>query len=341
MIDVHANRTAVPFPADLGQRKPATDFCKFLELCIPEASGEAAVVARSPHAEEPRHAAIFPFPDDGWGEPGDVEAKGGRMGVIEVAIGDTKAGVSGSDSWPVTDDGATEPPIQVAPVEVCFAELESGCESGSGGSFVGSDVVVPIRDAPHVQMQAGPEREEWVFRPWRLHAGTGLSYRSGNSLPFQMDGNTFAAAADGPSGGEGKAPSLGSAGERVWPVLQENLPVVPAHGGAVPLIAGNGADGADPYAQAVIGSWNKGAWVHWAQRLLRWNAGATESENATAWVRDFSLDADEMPNLVASLRAFSAGQGIALSRIVVNGREAWVAAGYSQHQHMEREGDGR
>lgn len=81
------------------------------------------------------------------------------------------------------------------------------------------------------------------------------------------------------------------------------------------------------------------AWAHWAQRMLRWNAGAMGDESATAWVRDFFLEADEMLSLVASLQAFSAGQGISLGRIMINGREAWAAAGYSQH--MERGRDGR
>jgi len=339
MIDVRVNPATVPVPIESGQRKPAQDFCRFLESSARERSSEAADAARLPYGEAPGHAPILPVLNDGCGKPEGMVAEGECAGVIEVAMDDTVAGARSPDLWSVVDAGTVTPSIQTVAVEARFAEQEAGYEKGSDGSFAGSGALVSIQDAPQMQMRTGPECEEWVLRPWRLQAGTGLSYRSGNSLPFQMDGNTFAAAADGPSAGEGKASLIGSAGERVWPVLQENLPVVPAHGGAMLLIAGNGADGADPYAQAVIGSWNKGAWVHWAQRLLRWNAGATESENATAWVRDFSLEADEMPSLVASLRAFSAGQGISLGRIVVNGREAWAAAGYSQH--MERKGDGR
>lgn len=339
MIDVRVNPATVPVPIESGQQKPAQDFRRFLESNARERGSEAADAARLQYGDAPGHAPILPVLNGEFGKPEGMVAEGECAGVIEVAMDDTVAGAHSPDLWLVVDAGTVTPSIKTVAVEARFAEQEAGYEKGSDGSFAGSGALVSIQDASQMQMRTGPECEEWVLRPWRLQAGTGLSYRSGNSLPFQMDGNTFAAAIDGLSACEGKAPSIGSAGERVWPVLQENLPVVPAHGGAMLLIAGNGADGADSYAQAVIGSWNKGAWVHWAQRLLRWNAGATESENATAWVRDFSLGADEVPSLVASLRAFSAGQGISLGRIVVNGREAWAAAGYSQH--MERKGDGR
>lgn len=354
MIDVRVNPATVPVLIESGQRKAAMDFGRLLEPSSPRGSGEAANLARLPYAEEPRHVPMWPVLNDGVGEQEEAGGNDGRMGILEVATSDAATGACSRNAWPVPDVGATKALINAVALEVIPAGQDAGRGRGRSCPFVESDGAVliqgmpdaqvqnaprmQVQDAPHTQVQAGADREEWIFRPWHLQAGTGLSYRGGNFLSFP-DGNTLIAATNAPSAGQGKAPLIDPAGGRIWSAPQENLPFFPAHGGAMLLIAGNSADGAKAYAPTAVGSWNKSGWIHWAQRLLRWNADAMEGDDATAWVRDFSLEADEIPSLVASLRAFSAGQGISLGRIVINGREAWAAAGYSQH--MERKGDGR
>jgi hypothetical protein len=59
----------------------------------------------------------------------------------------------------------------------------------------------------------------------------------------------------------------------------------------------------------------------WTARLMRWvesNGGA-----ATIWLRDYHLDENGLPHLVASLRAAAGDAGLRLDRIVINGKTQW------------------
>jgi hypothetical protein len=81
----------------------------------------------------------------------------------------------------------------------------------------------------------------------------------------------------------------------------------------------------DPADPLEMGARLPASWIQWSQRLLRWNAGTTDGEGTTAWVRDYSLDPSDVPGLLASLRAVSEQQGLTLHRIMINGHEAWTS----------------
>jgi hypothetical protein len=62
----------------------------------------------------------------------------------------------------------------------------------------------------------------------------------------------------------------------------------------------------------------------WLERLYRWaeRAGADPS----LWVRDYRLGPEQARDLASALQSLARERGVALRRIVVNGREAWHAA---------------
>lgn len=328
MIGVLEKPVAAPLPGGQGQRKPATAFAGFLGSC-PSAGGEAHTLANP-----------FPFLVAGSGEQGSGVDIDGEERAIDVMEGGLTIVDCNSGAWLAEDAATISPSIQPATAEMCTIEGGAAGEKGSVDPLLGNDAITPVRDAVHMPAKVGQGQEEWVLRPWRLQAGLGLSYMSGNSTPRQTDGNVLTA----PAMRIGVSQILGTqsidvVGERASSGSQEKPLVYSAHGMAMLLNGGDNAGSANLHDPAGAGRWKSSAWIHWAQRMLRWNGGAIEGEDTVAWVRDFFLDADEVPGLVASLHAFSAGQGISLSRIMVNGREAWAAAGYSQH--MERKGDGR
>lgn len=334
MIDVLEKPVAAPPPSGQGQRRPTKNFDSFLGSCL-LVGGEANDSACLPHDQNSQLAAAASSAADSIGEQrGGLDA-GGHVSDMDGM----PSGITDPNSWPVDDAAVVSLSQQPETGELRHINGEKPdgniCIDGSMGNL-GSE---PVRESLRVQVQAGQGCEEWIFRPWRLQAGAGLSYRGENSMQCRMEESALSFALNGIDTGRSTVQFVRSDEAPASSTVQKMPLACSARGVPIFADASDGAAGADPLSPTNAGSLKRGVWIHWAQRMLRWNAGAGEGEDSTAWVRDFSLEADEMPSLVASLRSFSAGQGISLGRIMVNGREAWAAAGYSQH--MERNGNGR
>ena len=194
-----------------------------------------------------------------------------------------------------------------------------------------------IEQPVRVQAQVGADAQEWIIRPWRLQANTGLSFRSsGASNPMGV-GDTPLVPANlrhGTQPGRTTAGAdpreAGGLPARWRTALRLPIQLEASHG----RIAADEVNGADPVETR---SGQLAALMHWSQRMLRWSGG-NAGAGVTAWVRDYALMAGELPVLLEALVAMATEQGISLARIVVNGHEAWSAGA----QHMTRDDhDGR
>ena len=332
MIDVHARPVAAPFQMGHGERASSTAFSRFLESSAPNRNDEPAEAMRPPREESPLQCDESLQNDGCNGQDVGLVADGRNEIVAEAGSGGNSA--DSSPGFELSDEAAWLSIIHVDQGNR-LAGPQYGGEGRAWDSAIDCDGLMPVQDATHLRMHA-PGGEEWVFRPWRLHAGSGLSYRGGNGLSCLMDGSGALGLALQAGAGKSSGVFVDAFIEGGSPALRESQPAFSLHGDTV--IRSGGGNGADPSDPGACGGRRTGAWVHWSQRMLRWNAGAMDDDGTTAWVRDFFLESDEVPVLVASLRAFSAGQGMSLSRIMINGREAWAAAGYSQHMERGRDG---
>jgi len=59
----------------------------------------------------------------------------------------------------------------------------------------------------------------------------------------------------------------------------------------------------------------------WSERSLRFTP--QRDGTAIAWVRDYRLESREVPRLMEALRGEARAKGVSLSKIMLNGREAW------------------
>jgi hypothetical protein len=63
----------------------------------------------------------------------------------------------------------------------------------------------------------------------------------------------------------------------------------------------------------------------WSERSLRFTP--QRDGTAIAWVRDYRLESREAPRLIEALRGEAKAKGLLLSKIMLNGREAWSSRG--------------
>lgn len=167
-----------------------------------------------------------------------------------------------------------------------------------------------------------------IALPWHLQANIGLSWASGVAGGATTPGHAAATAlvANPPvptaiAGAVGTGASVGialrppatdaSAGTRPPPAM-----VMPR--------ATNSSNERSTATGPTIGTdgWYA-PWVAWPDRLLRWHG--ENDGSASAWVRDYRLDAGAAAQLVESLRELAGQQQISLRRIVLNGHELWRA----------------
>ena len=187
---------------------------------------------------------------------------------------------------------------------------------------------------PHVQepvllqTRIGQDSQDWLIRPWRLQANAGLSFRSDRPSAVVASASATLLAGAMPRADHMRATAAGVVAfdESSLPARWKNLLRLPVH--VESASARMEADGIDASGLAEARGGEMAAWLHWSQRMLRWNGNAAGAGGVTAWVRDYSLDASEIPALVRSLAALSAEQGFLLERVMVNGHEAWAATGY-------------
>lgn len=185
-----------------------------------------------------------------------------------------------------------------------------------------------VQEPVLVQTRIGQESQDWFIRPWRLQANAGLSFRSDRPSAAAAPASATLLAGAMPRAEHMHAAAAGVAAfdEGSLPARWKNLLRLPVHvESASARMEADGIDASDP---AAAKSGEVAAWLHWSQRMLRWNGNAAGAGGVTAWVRDYSLDASEIPALVRSLAALSAEQGFLLERVMVNGHEAWAATGY-------------
>ena len=189
---------------------------------------------------------------------------------------------------------------------------------------IGEFVQLPDIHCGHTTM--GGEQVELDSIPWRLQANAGLSYRTvetdvrddgvglhemvplvahANSMPL-VRGFTF-------------APFSASSSIAEWLASLQPIDGSSAHGGSA---------GDDP-ATAEVGTAARTETVAtslaWPERLLRWLADSN-SESATAWVRDYQLAPSQAGGLIDALRLLATQQGFSLDRIMLNGHELWRTA---------------
>lgn len=197
---------------------------------------------------------------------------------------------------------------------------------------------VHVEDALLVHSRIGQDSQDWLVRPWRLQANAGLSHRSDQSQALAApETSSLLAGSRLPSDPLRMGPAaVGLMDDGSLPVRWKNLLRLPVHvESAHERMAADGIEASDP---AETKGGEVAAWLHWSQRMLRWNGNAAGTGAVTAWVRDYSLEASEIPALIQALVALSAEQGFPLERVMVNGHEAWTATGYSQQTRGDNDG---
>lgn len=379
MTEVHAMPVFVPSTSSPGQgdqswKKPVTPFAEFLEPRLPQAQGGRIKVAECfPYAAgNPRYAAELPIGQVVPGNDGrDAEVVGngevyealdpgnltdGNMHPTLPGIGPCHDEKS-PGRWPA-DVGEIDARNRIGWVPVCVDRLEGGKGDGCPTLGGAGDVVELVgKTLAHValpgigqsgsrsaddsgalrlRMPVGSERGEWILRPWRLQADGRLSYRGSVVLPYQVDAKDTTVMSTLASDRPGMS-STASVAYALFSTSWLDSPQFPLPAKAV--LRNAETEGGDPFVASLSERGYMGAWNQWSQRMLRWKAGLTDGEDAVAWVRDYFLETNEIPGLVASLRAFSTGQGISLGRVMINGHEAWAATDHSRHGGGE--GNGR
>jgi hypothetical protein len=179
-----------------------------------------------------------------------------------------------------------------------------------------------VRTVWTLASRSGGETVDLFFTPWQLVAGHQLSQQGRNRAPGIA---TPAHSAPGPAsiqgarGLAGGAMSAALARDAAW-LVQAGAPLATAWATTARPVAAAASAAAESIGS---GAPALGAAAAWPLRLLRWlNEG---SQGATAWLRDFTLDADALPALVQDLQRFAASQDIPLHRIVLNGQTLWTS----------------
>lgn len=259
----------------------------------------------------------------------DGERASGSLSMAVTGITHLQLEKASATTASVVTDSIQGPAMHA--IEVREPEGEQGRGAVSGSDFPSPQVGGVL----HLRAQAGQDSHEWIIHPWRLRAASGLSYRGNQSNEEWLAGSPHAAvvAARPPL----LPASMAGAGwleDKSGTVPSGIAARVPMRIEAPPGSADEILDAESPAALA--GGRSMAAWVHWPQRMLRWRTDATGDGHVTAWIRDFSLETDDIHPLVDSLRALSQEQGFSLRRVMVNGHEAWTA---DEHFHPTGRGD--
>lgn len=245
------------------------------------------------------------------------------------------------------DAGEVNPPVTQSAERIVAAPPKAAEQSQVVGPPATMDVPITPGVAPPAQSQSalpmhtriGQDDQDWLIRPWRLQANAGLSYRSDQSPASIGAESTSLLPGTVPRVNPMAGAVVGEIAldQEPLPERWKNLLRLPAHVEVAQESVGmDGIDASDP-ARATGGQ--IATWQHWSQRMLRWNGNTTAANGVTAWVRDYALEASEIPVLIQSLLVLSEVQGLPLGRVMINGHEAWTATGYL---HITRgDNDGR
>jgi len=169
-----------------------------------------------------------------------------------------------------------------------------------------------------LELSAGDGRVTLIDMPWTLAATGRLSHRTATAEGPVAEARATASAGSGPM----TSVELAAARQPWVPKMSavasadEAVPSWAAHGPSPvqrPLqSAGANAAAARNAAQ--------GTAVAWTERLVHW---IEHSGRPTVFARDYRLDEAAAARLSERLRELAAERGVALGRVVVNGRTMW------------------
>jgi hypothetical protein len=171
-----------------------------------------------------------------------------------------------------------------------------------------------------VRLQHHSGSVELIALPWRLVATGRLAHfvaSQGSAGPREPHAagarSCNAGVAARPSA---TLPSIEAVGEALVAEEGEGKPAVSAALAICDAVESGSDDNAVP------ASTQSNAALPWTARLMRWieaNDGA-----ATLWLRDYRLEENGIPHLVATLRTAAGEAGMRLDRVVINGRTHWL-----------------
>lgn len=187
---------------------------------------------------------------------------------------------------------------------------------------------MPVPPPPKPMPASDDDGETQVIAlPWHLQANVGLSWASGvaGAGVATSPGHPVATASPPVATAiAGTAGTAGNVGIALRPAaINATAGTRPAPAMLMPR-ATSGSSERSSAAGPTIGTdgWYA-PWVAWPDRLLRWHA--ENDGSASAWVRDYRLEAGDAAPLVQSLRDLAGQQQLSLRRIVLNGHELWRA----------------
>jgi hypothetical protein len=242
--------------------------------------------------------------------------------LAPVAIDPLGAPGAGSDSDPL--------PLLAPPDELAFVSPVSGAPPASQAAdapmLAPEPRALPPADAiglvGTLASRSGGDAVDLIFAPWQLMAGHRLSQQWRHSAPTDvLPANAKSERVSDPGIGFPPAVALAEGlprGAQVWGPAATTLATWwPS---TAQLLAAAGAT-TESFGS---GTPSLGAAATWPLRLLRWFSEGPEG--ATAWLRDFTIDAAAVPTLVNDLRRLAAAQDIPLHRIVLNGQTLWMSS---------------
>lgn len=167
---------------------------------------------------------------------------------------------------------------------------------------------------------------ELVAMPWRLVASGRLAQSLGARGfidPAAAIRNAYAgnAVASTPVASVQSAAGIRHA-------MAAGLPGDALEGAPMPLAAAPRAIGVEDRATLPSLSSPSPVAAEWLARWMKWIE--RDGHDPIVLLRDFRIDDDEARRLVDGLRAFAQEHGVALDRVVVNGREFWRRSDLSQ-----------
>ncbi len=249
--------------------------------------------------------------------PPSPEAQNGILEALPAGVSiDPSTAAQVSVQW-------IAPGLDIPPKEGLLVEYEIPVPTTTTAAMAAASTEGRAAVVVRLDAQAPGQREQLLASPWHLLAGDHLSQMIAGGKRIALAIGMQASAAQQPLAGhalftEGKTADV----DTVDPLSMRQPGPMASMRAGVPAEAFPETEDAIRGTPSRIGQ--SGAFVAWPLRLLRWLADG--NQDITAWLRDYNLSDSSADAVVRQLRTLSEGQGVRLSRIVLNGRELWRAS---------------